>query len=480
MTRKQDEVCWDCLGEELCDKHAAQKREAEYGRRATVQWASTIQPRRQVWLWENRIPMGTASALAGRGGTGKTTYAFHMIAQVSRGTLPGTYYGSPRPCLIWSGEDEWDKVIVPRLIAADADLNKVGRLVIDTYIDGETREVTPRVPMDTTTIGDTVKEVGAALVLIDPIASTMTGDLNREADVRSAVDALARIGQDTGAVMMFIRHFGKGGGNASDKMSGSHAFRDAVRSVFLFAPDGDRVIVTQDKGNYAPAGEESFAFQLQNTSVPTTDGFTDVARVLDLGASDTSVGDIINRTTDGDTDDRADIDKWLTDLLANGSVKANEVYSSADAAGFSKDQAKRAKKRLGIQAVRETGDGPWFWKLDTKGAGDQGSTPDTQELAPLLPCTSEGVRETDSGPREQGAQACSLGGSLTQNLGLPAGVGAVAPTPLTVRKQELRARRTIRVRGQEMPRCLVCGKAVMAGQGDTHLSCSKQPTEVAS
>lgn len=466
MTRKQQEICWDCNGpDDLCDKHAAEKKIADYGRRATVQWASTIQPRRQVWLWDNRIPMGTASALAGRGGTGKTTYAFHMIAQVSRGTLPGTYYGSPRPCLIWSGEDEWDKVIVPRLIAADADLNKVGRLVIDTYIDGETREVTPRVPMDTGTISDTIKDTGAVLVLIDPIASTMTGDLNREADVRSAVDALARVGQDTGAVMMFIRHFGKGGGNASDKMSGSHAFRDAVRSVFLFAPDGDRVIVTQDKGNYAPPGEESFAFQLESTSIPTADGFTDVARVIDLGASDTSVGDVINRT-EGDTDDRADIDKWLTDLLANGSVKANEVYSSADAAGFSKDQAKRAKKRLGIQAVRETGDGPWFWKLETKGADDQGSTPDTQERAPLLPCTSEGVRQPESAPREQGAQE--------RSLGAPDVVEPSAPTPLSVRRHELSQRRTIRVKGQEVPRCLVCGKAVMAGQGDTHLSCASK------
>lgn len=51
------------------------------------------------------------------------------------------------------------------------------------------------------------------------------------------------------------------------------------------------------------------------------------------------------------------------------------------------------------------------------------------------------------------------------------------PTPLTARRQELRTRRTIRVRGQEVPRCYICGKAVMAGQGDAHLSCiSKQET----
>lgn len=407
MTRKA-EICYDC-GPELCDKHSAEKRTAEYGRRATVQWASTIQPRRQVWLWENRIPMGTASALAGRGGTGKTTYAFHLIAQVSRGTLPGTHHGSPRPCLIWSGEDEWDKVIVPRLLAADADLTKVGRLVIDTYIDGETREVTPRVPMDTGTISDTIKDTGAVLVLIDPIASTMTGDLNREADVRSAVDSLARVGQDTGAVMMFIRHFGKGGGNASDKMSGSHAFRDAVRSVFLFAPDDDRVIVTQDKGNYAPPGEESFAFQLQSTSVPTADGFTEVARVVDLGSSETSVGDIINRSSD--TGQQDDIAEWLTELLANGPVKANEVYQAAHAAGYTVDQAKRAKKRMAILAERPVNPGPWFWQLPGQRAESTEraeSTPDTPDACSLLPVSSEGVqqRAEGAGSRAQKSAPC--------------------------------------------------------------------------
>lgn len=442
----------------------------DYGRQASVEWASDIRPRKQVWLWENRIPMGTASALAGRGGTGKTTYALHLIAQLSNGLLAGKYYGSPRPSLIWSGEDQWDKVIVPRLMAAGADLSKVGRLVIESKADGETQEVTPKVPMDTGTISDTVKSTGAVLVLFDPIASTMTGDLNREADVRAAVDALARVGEKTGAVMMFVRHFGKGGGNASDKMSGNHAFRDAVRSVFLFAPDEDRVIVTQDKGNYAPPGEESFAFRLENVAIPTDDGLTDIARVVDLGASDTSVGDIINRVDRGDDDDQADIDTWLTDLLANGSVKANEVYSAADAAGYSKDQAKRAKKRLAIQAVRETGDGPWFWKITTKGAEDQGSTPDTQETAPLLPCTSEAVRKPEIRPREQSVGARSLGTPPDPKSGNPA-----PPTPLDTRRQELQARRTIRVKGQEVPRCYICGKAVMAGQGEAHLGClSKQ------
>lgn len=453
MSPKQA-VCWDCLdieGDTLCEKHAAEKRHSEYGRRASVEWASDIRPRKQVWLWNNRIPIGTPSACAGRGGTGKTSYILHLIAKLSLGQLPGEYHGTPRRSIIWSGEDAWDKVLVPRLIAAGADLRMVGRLKLDTLVDNDTLEVTPKLPLDTATIAQAVTDSEAALVFIDPIASTMSGDLNREADVRSAVDALARVAEETGSVVMFVRHFGKGGGNASDKMSGSHAFRDAVRSVFLFAEDqdGDRVVVTQDKGNYAPRGEESFAFRLESTTVDTDDGPTEVARVIDLGASDASVGDIINRTSE--TGPHDDIAGWLTDLLANGPVKANEVYQAAHAAGHTVDQAKRAKKRLGILAERPVNPGPWFWRLADQKSGSTESaesTPDTPETCSLLPVSSEGVEQCAEGGREQGAQECSLGP--------PTPAAMPSTKPAKPPRQRLRT-----IGGQPTPNCPHCDEQLV-------------------
>ncbi|MCQ4365830.1 hypothetical protein KQR54_32975 [Mycobacterium gordonae] len=271
-------------------------------------------------------------------------------------------------------------------------------------------------------------------------------------------------------MMMFVRHFGKGGGHASDKMSGSHAFRDAVRSVFLFASDGERVIVTQDKGNYAPPGDESFAFRLENVTVDTEDGPTNVARVIELGTSDTSVGDVINRTDYGTDGDAAEVDQWLEDLLANGSVKSTEVFSAADAAGHSKDQAKRAKKRLGVIADRPINPGPWFWSLPPKpkeaGSTEQETASSVLPALPALPVRSEAVEQGAEGGREQSAGECSL----------PDRSHAVStiPTPLAARRQDLRNKRTVRLKGKELPRCLICGKAVVAGQGDTHLSCASK------
>jgi len=53
------------------------------------------------------------------------------------------------------------------------------------------------------------------------------------------------------------------------------------------------------------------------------------------------------------------------------------------------------------------------------------------------------------------------------------------PTPRDARIQALRTRRTIKFRGQEVPRCIYCGKAVTAGQGDAHLACLSKHREPA-
>lgn len=395
------------VGKDLADHIAAGKAIAELidvravaGRVARVEWATNIRPERQVWLWDNRIPVGTVSALAGRGGCGKTTYALHLAAKLSLGQLPGQHYGQPASTLVWSGEDQWAPVLVPRLIAAGADLNLIGRLHIEAE-DGI--EVTPRLPLDVATLREAITVSGAALVIIDPIASTMTGDLHREDDVRVALDALARVAADTGAVVMFVRHFGKGGGNASDKMSGSHAFRDAVRSVFLFAQDEDDgcVVVTQDKGNYAPPGEESFAFRLESFEVPTDDGPANVARVVDLGASEVSVGDIINRppgSAIGDEEDERDYTadfraSWLYLFLA-AAGKANHPVRPKDAVAYAADQgiSRATVFRLfdklanaGLAVSRDTGEFPkvTHWALAGETTGSTHHSCETTETTGL-------------------------------------------------------------------------------------------------
>ena len=80
------------------------------------------------------------------------------------------------------------------------------------------------------------------------------------------------------------------------------------------------------------------------------------------GETDRRVRDIM-ADRDGERTERDDADGWLRQLLAGGPVKATEVYTAADAAGLSKDKAKRAKKRIRAVAAKAGMDGPWYWAL---------------------------------------------------------------------------------------------------------------------
>ena len=84
--------------------------------------ASTIKVKPVHWLWKDRIPLGELTLLAGREGIGKTTIAYTLAAWITTGTMKGRFMGSPRSVLVAATEDSWEHTIVPRLMAAGADL----------------------------------------------------------------------------------------------------------------------------------------------------------------------------------------------------------------------------------------------------------------------------------------------------------------------------------------------------------------------
>lgn len=341
--------------------------------------ASSVRTIRQRWLWQDRIPLDTPSIFAGRGGEGKTTYALHLAAQLTRGILPGEYEGTPATVIVWSGEDRAETVLVPRLQAAGADLERV-RLVSGVARPDEDDTGALRFPDDVDALDAAITTTSAALVIVDPLTSTTAGDLHKVADVRRTLDALAEVTRRTGAVVLGIMHFNKGQGHAGDKLSGSHAFRDAVRSLFLFATDeetGQR-IVTQEKNNYAENTAASLAFTLTSTPVDTHDGdLVHVARIDELGESDISVQDLINRGTDDEDQrqDRNEAQAWLIDFLGNrsgGEAPSGDVIKAAAKDGFSAQQVKDARRRCRdprIVSQKASFTSGWVWSLDDSQGG---------------------------------------------------------------------------------------------------------------
>lgn len=255
-------------------------------------------------------------------------------------------------------------------------------------------------------------------MISDPLVSSLSGDLHKVADVRRALDPLARVARETGAVIVAIMHLNKGSTAAvSDRVSGSHSFRDAARSVFLFAtdPDTGSRVVSQDKGNYSAAGAASIAFTLDSVTVPTDDGLTTtVGQVRIIGESDVSVGDILARAaTVGDNEqaDRNEAQAFVVDYLRGTpelEAPAADVLKAGRAAGFSENDLKHARQRCKRPRIHSQKSGfgrGWVWVLDpdsdseaTEGAtkepkvpGNQSPAPSAPSVAPSTPAAEDGL-----------------------------------------------------------------------------------------
>ena len=88
--------------------------------------ANEIKPKPIDWLWDGWLARGKLEVLSGIAGTGKTTLAISLAATVSiGGKFPDGTRSPIGSVLIWSGEDSAKDTLVPRFMAAGADLSKI-------------------------------------------------------------------------------------------------------------------------------------------------------------------------------------------------------------------------------------------------------------------------------------------------------------------------------------------------------------------
>ena len=100
--------------------------------------ASDISIRKTEWLWPGHLPRGQFVLLNGRQGDGKGTMGASWMAALSAGSpLPNGYRRDPVNCAVLSLEDTVDSTVVPRLMAAGANLGRVEVLDGVDDVDGD-------------------------------------------------------------------------------------------------------------------------------------------------------------------------------------------------------------------------------------------------------------------------------------------------------------------------------------------------------
>ncbi|WP_233862869.1 AAA family ATPase [Paraburkholderia adhaesiva] len=336
--------------------------------------ACDIVPEPIYWLWPGYLPAGKFTAFAGPAGCGKTTIAIALAATVScGGTWPdGTQCPEPGNVVIWTGEDGLADTLVPRLMAAGADLERVR--FIESVIDDEGR-IAPFDPSrDVPILSEKLAEIGGArLLIVDPIISAVRGDSHKAGDVRISLQPLLDLAAAHNCALLGITHFSKGskGAATNDRLIGSQAFGASARVILIAGKDetsGRRVFmkskanITEDSGGFEYAVEVLDIGDLTSSCVrwgePLTGSASDILREIEA--------DVEEQAEEADQASKLEqarcmLYEWLRPFMSTREMKA-----AAAANGVSwrtVEAAKKAEIESGakITAIKEGGSWGWIW-----------------------------------------------------------------------------------------------------------------------
>ncbi len=220
----------------------------------SLRCAADITPEPIHWLWDGWLAKGKLHIFAGMAGTGKTTIAIALASTITTGgRFPDGSQSPIGSVLIWSGEDSPADTLVPRLMAAGADLSKV-HFVGDITADYELRSFDPATDMPSLMI-KAASIPDLSLLIIDPIVNAVAGDSHKNGEVRRALQPVVDFGEKLNCAVLGITHFSKGGQGKDplERVTGSLAFGALARIVLATAKivDGDSAkrIVCRAKSN---------------------------------------------------------------------------------------------------------------------------------------------------------------------------------------------------------------------------------------
>jgi putative DNA primase/helicase len=379
----------------------------EYARNVDLIRASDVTPEPIAWLWNGWLAAGKMHVFGGAPGTGKTTISMGLAATVTTGGCwPDGSRSVVGNVVIWSGEDDPADTLIPRLALSGADLTRV-YFIADIREGNERRSFDPARDMEP--LRRKLAEIGGVrLLIVDPVVSAIAGDSHKNAEVRRGLQPLVDLAGAMRCALLGITHFSKGTGGRDpvERLTGSLAFGALARVVLVAAKhqeegdDGRTVrLFCRAKSNIGP-DDGGFEYDLHQAELKTHPGIF-ASSVLWGDAVEGAARELL-ATADATGDDGeggtlADAKRFLSDLLANGPMRAGEIFKDADQAGYSKRSIQRAANTIKIERHKDGMRGGWSWRLPPKMPNIPEGAVDAslKSLAPLAPSAASSLVEVE-------------------------------------------------------------------------------------
>jgi hypothetical protein len=334
---------------------------------------SEITPSAIQWIWPGWLARGKLEILAGAVATGKTTVAIDFAATLTRrGTWPDGTQAEVGDVLLWSGEDDPEDTLLPRLLAAGGNRERI-HFVKNVVVNGKKRPFDPSTDM-TALLAAAQGIPNLKMVIVDPVVLMVAGDSHKNTEVRRSLQPLADLAAIRNCVALGITHLTKGtaGRDPIERVTGSLAFTAGPRLALMAAkpldPDQKRRLV-RIKSNIGPDGD-GFEYSLAQEPLVGWDGLSGQRILWDdalFGSARELLNDIeLPKDEPSGTPKRDMASGFLREILANGPMPVKWIRSAAEHAGQSWHTVQRACADLGVITSRVGGlaaDGEWRWRL---------------------------------------------------------------------------------------------------------------------
>ncbi|BAQ15607.1 AAA family ATPase [Methyloceanibacter caenitepidi] len=340
--------------------------------------AADITPEKIEWLWPDRLPRGKCVLVAGEGGLGKSMMLVHIAATISRGSeWPCGEGRSPQgSVIILSAEDEASDTIVPRLMAAEADLSRI-QIVSAVRTKSRNGHRAFNLQQDLGELELAVAEIGDVVaIIVDPITSYLGRvDSHKNSELRSILEPLGEMASRRDVTVIANTHLNKSTlGNANGRVIGSVAFVNHARHVSIVArdpADAHKRLFLPSKSNLGRS-QKGLAFRILEKTIIGNDDVEIVAPcvVWDDEMTDMTADEAL-QAPDAERGARRAQDEakeFLQEILSQGPIPQKAIRKASEELGLAWRTVQRAKKSMGIEARRSND--VWYWHMPRSDPAD--------------------------------------------------------------------------------------------------------------
>lgn len=338
----------------------------EYG--IDIVSADKIKPKPQPWFWQGIIPFDTSTLFAGYGGIGKSQLLIFLAAHTTNGlpfTAGGVTHQLPNGSVILlSGEDDPEYQLIPKLIAANAELSKVFPLKMMK----SPSQPTALLDLDAhlSLLEDVIITLHATspvkLIIVDPV-QYFTGQMKDHINVNvcTFIGRLNDLAKRHHLAIIMNKHLrkGKGGdmqGAATDSVSGSAAWTTSPRSCWLVHPhptDDNKILFADLKANLRKKNGKSFTYQIDQCSIEHDGQYIQTTKMFWHDELEDFSADQALNTSKVPPVEQA-IRDWIIKFLLECNKKPNngamfssaDLYKEAQAAGHARNTYYTVKKKM--------------------------------------------------------------------------------------------------------------------------------------